>query len=114
MTTRTVITDLDLTYHLARYENLRIPEAYEALILDALKGDHSNFVRDDELDVSWQLFTPLLHQIDEDKSIVPEEYPVPGISRAASMPAPQMSCVIAACQRPRWSVAQWPVTKVSI
>lgn len=74
LTTRTVITDLDLTYH-SRYANLRIPEAYEALILDALKGDHSNFVRDDELSVSWGLFTPLLDQIENDPNIVPESYP---------------------------------------
>lgn len=74
LSTRTVPTDLDLTYH-SRYADLKIPEAYEALILDALKGDHSNFVRDDELDVSWQLFTPLLKEIDENKDIIPEKYP---------------------------------------
>lgn len=37
---------------------------YRALILDAFKGDHSNFVRDDELDIAWKIFTPLLHHID--------------------------------------------------
>lgn len=74
LSTRTVPTDMDLTYH-SRYANLKIPEAYEALILDALKGDHSNFVRDDELDVSWDLFTPLLKEIDENKSLIPEKYP---------------------------------------
>lgn len=30
-----------------------------ALILDAFKGDHSNFVRADELDIAWSIFTPL-------------------------------------------------------
>lgn len=65
---------MDLTYH-SRYADIKIPEAYEALILDALRGDHSNFVRDDELDLSWQLFTPLLDEIDNNKSIVPEKYP---------------------------------------
>ncbi|VVT50113.1 uncharacterized protein SAPINGB_P002607 [Magnusiomyces paraingens] len=74
LSTRTLPTDMDLTYH-SRYADLRIPEAYEALILDALKGDHSNFVRDDELDVSWTLFTPLLDLIDNDESIIPEKYP---------------------------------------
>ncbi|PWN45337.1 glucose-6-phosphate dehydrogenase, partial [Ceraceosorus guamensis] len=58
--------DLDLTYK-QRFENIRIPEAYEALILDALNGDHSNFVRDDELDASWKIFTPILHAIDAGK-----------------------------------------------
>lgn len=46
---RTVPTEMDLTYK-RRFSDMKIPEAYEALILDAFKGDHSNFVRDDELD----------------------------------------------------------------
>jgi glucose-6-phosphate 1-dehydrogenase len=62
----TLPADLDLTYK-ERFEDARIPEAYEALILDALSGDHSNFVRDDELDVSWKIFTPILHAIDAGK-----------------------------------------------
>jgi glucose-6-phosphate 1-dehydrogenase len=53
-----------LTYK-RRFSDLNIPEAYEALLLDAFKGDHSNFVRDDELDASWRIFTPLLHYLDE-------------------------------------------------
>ncbi|GAA5893840.1 hypothetical protein JCM6882_003108 [Rhodosporidiobolus microsporus] len=69
---RTVPTEMDLTYK-RRFSDLKIPEAYEALILDAFKGDHSNFVRDDELDIAWQIFTPLLHHIDEKKP-KPESY----------------------------------------
>ncbi|RMZ79469.1 hypothetical protein DV738_g3415, partial [Chaetothyriales sp. CBS 135597] len=71
---QTVVTELDLTYR-RRFSDLKIPEAYESLILDALKGDHSNFVRDDELDSSWRIFTPLLHYLDQKKDIVPMEYP---------------------------------------
>jgi glucose-6-phosphate 1-dehydrogenase len=71
---QTVQTELDLTYR-RRFSDLKIPEAYESLILDALKGDHSNFVRDDELDASWRVFTPLLHYLDGNKEIVPMEYP---------------------------------------
>jgi glucose-6-phosphate 1-dehydrogenase len=71
---QTVVTELDLTYR-RRFSDLKIPEAYESLILDALKGDHSNFVRDDELDQSWRVFTPLLHYLDDNKEIVPMEYP---------------------------------------
>ena len=52
--TRAVPVDMDLTYK-RRFGEVHIPEAYEALILDALKGDHSNFVRDDELDVAWKV-----------------------------------------------------------
>lgn len=64
LTMRTATTELDLTYR-RRFSDLNIPEAYEALLLDAFKGDHSNFVRDDELDASWRVFTPLLHYLDE-------------------------------------------------
>lgn len=81
---QTVVTELDLTYR-RRFSDLKIPEAYESLILDALKGDHSNFVRDDELDASWRIFTPLLHYLDDNKEIVPMEYPY-GSSR------PELPC----------------------
>ncbi|SCZ88368.1 BZ3500_MvSof-1268-A1-R1_Chr10-2g02934 [Microbotryum saponariae] len=69
---RTVPTEMDLTYK-RRFSDLKIPEAYEALILDAFKGDSANFVRDDELDIAWKVFTPLLHYIDEKKP-KPEPY----------------------------------------
>jgi len=67
------ISELDLSYG-RRYSDLIIPDAYESLILDCIKGDHSNFVRDDELDAAWKIFTPILHQIDNG-NIVPEVYP---------------------------------------
>ncbi|KAK9461747.1 glucose-6-phosphate dehydrogenase [Lipomyces oligophaga] len=74
LTMKTSVTELDLTYK-RRFSNLHIPEAYEALILDAINGDHSNFVRDDELDASWKIFTPLLHYLDQNEDIVPVKYP---------------------------------------
>lgn len=52
--TRALPTDMDLTYK-RRFSDNKIPEAYEALILDALHGDHSNFVRHDELDHAWKV-----------------------------------------------------------
>ncbi|MGF1450656.1 MAG: glucose-6-phosphate dehydrogenase [Opitutales bacterium] len=36
------------------------PEAYERLILDALVGDSTLFIRGDETETSWSLYTPLL------------------------------------------------------
>ncbi|EGE08291.1 glucose-6-phosphate 1-dehydrogenase [Trichophyton equinum CBS 127.97] len=82
----TVVTELDLTYR-RRFSDLKIPEAYESLILDALKGDHSNFVRDDELDASWRIFTPLLHYLDDNKEIVPMEYPYVVLATGSRGPA---------------------------
>jgi glucose-6-phosphate 1-dehydrogenase len=36
------------------------PEAYERLLLDAMLGDATLFIRADEVDCSWQLITPML------------------------------------------------------
>ncbi|PWN25006.1 putative ZWF1-glucose-6-phosphate dehydrogenase [Jaminaea rosea] len=61
-----VPVELDFKYN-ARMTDYRSPEAYETLILDALKGEHSSFVREDELNESWRVYTPLLHAIDAGK-----------------------------------------------
>jgi glucose-6-phosphate 1-dehydrogenase len=37
------------------------PEAYERLILDAMVGDSTLFIRGDETETSWKLFTPILN-----------------------------------------------------
>jgi len=59
-------TELDLTYK-SRYKSARLPEAYERLILDVFVGSQMHFVRSDELSEAWRIFTPLLHQIEEEK-----------------------------------------------
>ncbi|KAK8792781.1 hypothetical protein WA158_004945 [Blastocystis sp. Blastoise] len=73
LTTQPMLSELDLTYK-QRYDSAYIPDAYEKLIIDCMRGDHSHFVRTDELEGSWRIFTPLLHQI-EDKKVVPISYP---------------------------------------
>jgi len=37
-----------------------LPEAYETLLLDVLRGDPTLFVRDDWVEDSWRLYTPLV------------------------------------------------------
>lgn len=80
LVTRAIPTELDLTYK-KRFQDAKIPEAYESLILDAFKGDHSNFVRNDELDVAWKIFTPILHWIDGKAGTPPKPEPYPYGSR---------------------------------
>jgi glucose-6-phosphate 1-dehydrogenase len=64
--------DLDLRYSSA-YPGM-IPDAYECLLLDVMEGDKSLFIRSDELEAAWDIFTPLLHKIDEEKP-EPDLYP---------------------------------------
>ncbi|KAI1305548.1 Glucose-6-phosphate 1-dehydrogenase [Mortierella claussenii] len=69
----TVISELNLSYA-SRFTDLSVPDAYENLILDAIVGEQSNFVRSDELDEAWRIFTPVLHKID--RGLIPVEiYP---------------------------------------
>ncbi len=37
-----------------------MPDSYERLLLDALEGDPSLFVRSDEIEADWELITPIL------------------------------------------------------
>jgi glucose-6-phosphate 1-dehydrogenase len=37
-----------------------LPDAYERLLLDAIQGDASLFARSDEIELAWELVTPLL------------------------------------------------------
>ena len=59
-------TELDLTYQ-ARYKDMKMPDAYERLILDVFCGSQMHFVRSDELAEAWRIFTPLLHRIESEK-----------------------------------------------
>jgi glucose-6-phosphate 1-dehydrogenase len=59
-------SELDLSYK-ERFEVKHNPDAYERLILDVVRGDHNLFVRVDELQAAWKIFTPILHKIDNEK-----------------------------------------------
>lgn len=59
-------TELDLTYG-SRYENVKLPDAYERLILDVFCGSQMHFVRSDELREAWRIFTPILHRIEKER-----------------------------------------------
>lgn len=39
-----------------------LPEAYETLLLDVLTGDQTLFVRADEVEAAWRLYTPVLER----------------------------------------------------
>jgi glucose-6-phosphate 1-dehydrogenase len=50
---------MDFTYDDA-FATATLPEAYERLLLDVLRGDTTLFMRNDELDAAWRLVTPVL------------------------------------------------------
>ena len=54
-----------------------IPDAYERLLLDALNGDASLFIRSDEIEQSWSIIDPLIEGL-SDPSVRPPEIYDPG------------------------------------
>lgn len=58
--------DYDRSFHEA------LPEAYERLLLDAMRGDATLFMRSDELEAAWQFATPILEAWNERP---PSEFP---------------------------------------
>lgn len=65
-------TGLDLRFR-EKYAGLRIADAYENLLLDVVRGDRSLFMRSDELETAWDLFTPALQALEQQR-VRPEAY----------------------------------------
>jgi len=107
--TRAMPTEMDLTYK-RRFADIKVPEAYEALILDALNGDKSNFVRNDELDGAWKIFTPILHWIEGRDGGQPRPQPYPYGSRG---PKDLDSFTTRYGYKRANAGYSWPVTNVS-
>ncbi len=63
--------DLDMEYH-EEFSQV-IPDAYERLLLDVIEGERGLFIRSDELEAAWDIFTPMLHQVEEER-IQPDVY----------------------------------------
>ena len=60
-----------LTLHFDYEEAFKtLPEAYQTLLLDILRGDQTLFVHADEVEASWRLYAPLL-----DQTVAPHPYP---------------------------------------
>lgn len=51
-----------------------LPDAYERLLLDVMREDHTLFIQDEELAVSWGIVTPLLEEL-ATKRVRPIPYP---------------------------------------
>jgi glucose-6-phosphate 1-dehydrogenase len=65
------------------------PEAYERLIMDAMRGDATLFTRNDEVEEQWRIIDPILESWEQDGEPL-AEYPAgsPGPEEAASILSP--------------------------
>jgi glucose-6-phosphate 1-dehydrogenase len=67
-----VLDTVQMDFFYQRAFAQRSPEAYERLLLDALRGDASLFTRSDEVDYAWRFITPIL---DAWAAAPPPEFP---------------------------------------
>jgi glucose-6-phosphate 1-dehydrogenase len=57
----TVLRPADMEFHYRdTYRDRPIPESYERLLMDAINGDASLFMRSDEIERAWEIMDPLI------------------------------------------------------
>jgi glucose-6-phosphate 1-dehydrogenase len=66
--------DLSFDYKKA-YQDQALPEAYERLLLDAIQGDASLFMRADEIERAWEIMDPIIAAAEHAPN-QPEKYAV--------------------------------------
>lgn len=64
---------MSILFYIKQFQDVKLPPAYEKLLLDVFCGSQLQFVRSDELLEAWRVFTPLLDEI-EKKKIRPIPY----------------------------------------
>ena len=65
------------------------PEAYERLIMDAMRGDPTLFTRNDEVEAQWRIIDPILERVGAGRAPadgVPGRVAGPGGGRQILMP----------------------------
>jgi glucose-6-phosphate 1-dehydrogenase len=68
---RVCLMPVSLDFHYPREVSL---SAYERVLLDCMEGDQMLFVRDDGVELSWSLLTPLIQTL-EDRAVPTELFP---------------------------------------
>lgn len=70
---------VDMEFHYRDSFNDKVlPDAYERLLLDALKGDASLFARSDEIELAWQLIDPIIEGWQANPEVSPLKTYEPG------------------------------------
>lgn len=73
----TILQPSNMQFHYRNaFANVKIPEAYERLLQDALNGDASLFMRSDEIERSWEVIQPFLEATESTSAQIPEEYKI--------------------------------------
>jgi len=61
------VSNVSMDFSYARAFEVEPPEAYEKLLLDAMRGDPTLFARRDDVEEAWEFVTPILEAWDADR-----------------------------------------------
>jgi glucose-6-phosphate 1-dehydrogenase len=67
------IGTLNMNFNYKDTFGIEMPEAYQRLLLDCMVGDQTLFTREDSVETSWQLLTPVL-EVWQNSALPPYEY----------------------------------------
>lgn len=62
------MSTLDMNFSYKSVFMVEMPEAYQRLLLDCMIGDQTLFTRQDDIEVSWKLLTPILQAWEQERS----------------------------------------------
>ena len=74
--TRVCLREVVMDFKYGDFYSGPMVDSYERVLVDCLSGDHTLFVREDGVDATWRLLTPVLEAIESDpKRVLVEMYP---------------------------------------
>ncbi len=73
-----VVEDSELDFNYAENYQGTLPEAYERLLMDVMRGDATLFMRSDEVDAAWRIMDPILRAWRERDARIPLHFYAPG------------------------------------
>jgi len=73
-----VVEDSELEFNYASNYEGTLPEAYERLLMDVMRGDATLFMRSDEVEAAWRIMDPILTAWRERDARIPLHFYAPG------------------------------------
>lgn len=70
-----VLNPVDMVFDYKGTYDTDTPEAYETLLLDAMNGDQTLFMRGDQVEAAWELVMPIINTWESKKSLNFPNYP---------------------------------------
>lgn len=69
------VKNVDMDFFYADLTSADVPEAYERLLLDCMKGDATLYARGDSVEAAWAFVDPIIHAWEKNADIPLHDYP---------------------------------------